>query len=142
MKRQEPPPIRLVLLDDHEDARRRSAARLQQHPQIKVVGEAADRSSAFALAQELQPDAVLVESRRADERGLEAIALLRSLDGSTRPAIVAYLEILHRDDWPSLRAAGADDLLLKELPPASLVGELRQIIDRARGEGRVHPDSA
>ena len=124
--------IRLVLLDDHDVARSQSVARLRQHPVLEIVGDAAECGEALALAQELAPDAVLVETHRLDKRGLEAITILSSLDGKMRPAIVAYLEILHRGDWPHAHAAGADDLLLKEMPPETLAGELRHIISRVR----------
>jgi two-component system nitrate/nitrite response regulator NarL len=140
MERNEPPPIRVVLLDDHNVARSQSAARLGQHPRLEIVGDAADCAEALRLARELQPDAVLVETRRLDERGLEAIALLSSLDGAMRPAIVAYLEILHDADWPDARAAGADDVLLKEMRPDAVARELQAVMDRVnRGSG--HPPS-
>ncbi len=102
------------------------------HPALEIVGDAGDSREAVALAQELEPDAVLVETHRVDHRGLEAIAMLSSLDDKTRPAIVAYVEILHRGDWPHAKAAGADDVLLKEMPTESLSRELDRIVNRVR----------
>ncbi len=142
MEKQESARIRLVLLDDNDAARGRSVARLSQHAPVEIVGAVADGADAVKLVQELQPDAVLVETRRRDERGIEAISLLSALDGATRPAIVAYLEILHRGDWPDAQAAGADDLLLKEMPPRLLGGELRNIVDRVRHGTRADRSSA
>jgi DNA-binding NarL/FixJ family response regulator len=130
MECNDPSPIRVLLLDDHDVARNRSAARLGQHPRLKIVGDAADCAEALRLAQELRPDAVLVDTRRLDERGLEAIARLSSLDEEMRPAIVAYLEILHDGDWPHARAAGADDVLLKEMRPDAVARELQAVIER------------
>lgn len=124
-------PIRLVLLDDHDIARGQSVARLAKEPRLDIVGDAADGNGALRLAQALRPDAVLVETRHLDKRSVEAIAELSALNGA-RPAIVAYIEILHRGDWPDARAAGADDLLLKEMPSATLACELRRIVDRVR----------
>ena len=125
-------PIRLVLLDDHDIARGQSIARLAKEPRLDIVGDAADGNGALQLAKTLRPDAVLVETRRLDKRSVEAIAALAALAGERRPAIVAYIEILHRGDWPDARAAGADDLLLKEMPSGTLAGELRRIVDRVR----------
>lgn len=130
-------PIRLVLLDNDDVARSHSVARLRQHPRLEIVGDAADCTEALRLARELRPDAVLVEAHRQDKRGLEAITLLSSIDEGLRPAVVAYLEILHRSTWPDARAAGADDLLLKEMPPQSLARELRDIVDRVRRDAHA-----
>jgi DNA-binding NarL/FixJ family response regulator len=127
-------PIRLVLLDNDDVARSRSVARLEQHPGLHVVGDAADSTEALRLTRELQPDAILVESNVQDKRGLEAIALLSSIDEAERPAVIAYLQILHRSTWPDARAAGADDLLLKEMPPQSLARELRNIVRHVRSD--------
>ncbi len=133
--------VRLLLLDDRESSRSRSVTRLAQQAGMEVVAAVADCGEAARLVQELQPDAILIEMRRLDERGLDAIAQLSALDGATRPAIVAYLEILHRGDWPDAQAAGADDLLLKEMSPRTLRGELRSIVDRVRQDGRTNPSS-
>lgn len=137
MESNEAPRVRLLLLDDHEAARIRSVARLGQHAGMEIVGAVAEFGEAVRLVEKLQPDAILVETRRLDERGLEAIRRLSALDGATRPAIVAYLEILHRGDWPDARAAGADDLLLKEMSPRILAGELRSIVDRKSSTTRT-----
>jgi DNA-binding NarL/FixJ family response regulator len=144
MESDEARPIRVLLLDDHDVARNRSAARLREHPRLEIVGDAADCAEALRLARELQPDAVLVETRRLDERGLEAIARLSSLDEETRPAIVAYVEILHHGDWPGARAAGADDVLLKEMRPDVIARELKTVVDRFRSIGTdgAAPNSA
>lgn len=123
-------PIRLLLLDDHDVARRQSVARLGRHPHLAIVGDMADDSVAATLAQQLEADAVLVETRRLDKRGLQSIKSLSSLKTRTRPAIVAYVEILHRDDWAHARAAGADDVLLKEMSPEAIAKELQIVVDR------------
>jgi two-component system, NarL family, nitrate/nitrite response regulator NarL len=130
-------PIRVVLLDDHDVARQQSVARLRQNPQLDIVGDVADAAEALRLVNSIHPDAVLVETRRTDQRGIEAIAMFSSLDEELRPAIVAYLEILHRDEWPQAQAAGADDLLLNEMRPESVAKELRHIISRVRRNVRT-----
>ena len=137
MERNDGFPIRLVLLDDRDVARSGSVARLRQCPALKIVGDAAECSEALAMTRELKPDAVLLETRRRDRNGLEAIALLSSLEKDNRPAIVAYLEVFHRGDWPHAHAAGADDLLLKEMPVESLARELRHIVNRVREDARA-----
>lgn len=138
MESKEAPRIRLLLLDDHDASRSRSVTRLAQQAGMEIVAAVADGGEAVRLAQELRPDAILVEMRRPDKRGLKAIAQLSALDEATRPAIVAYLEILHRGDWPDAQAAGADDLLLKEMSPRTVAGELRSIVERKSAAPRMH----
>jgi DNA-binding NarL/FixJ family response regulator len=136
MERNDRLPIRLVLLDDDDVARRRSVARLERDSELEIVGHAADPSEVLRLTRVLEPDAVLVDPHLQGERGLDAIALLASIDDVQRPAVVAYLEIIHRESWPEARAAGADDLLLKELPPRTLARELRNIVNHLRSAAR------
>ena len=125
-------PIRLVVVDDHEVRRRQLVARRRKHSGLEVVGDAGDACEATQLVHTTHPDAILVEIRRVDDRGVDVVAVLSSLDMGKRPAIVAYLEILHRGEWANARAAGADDVVLKELRPESTARELRQIVRRVR----------
>ena len=120
-------PIRLVLIDDREVARDQAASRLRQHPLLEIIGAVAGFAGALHLVLDLRPDAVLVATRPPDRGGLDAIRLLSALDGASRPAIIAYLEILHCDGWPAARAAGADDLLLTGMDPESMARELQRI---------------
>ena len=96
-----PTPIRLVLLDDRDVARRQSVARQRKEPQLDIVGDASDGDGAVKLGQTLRPDAVIVETRHMHRGSVEAIAARSTLHGATRPAIVTYLEILHRGNWPT-----------------------------------------
>ena len=125
-------PIRLVVVDDHEDGRRQLVARLRKHPKLEVVGDAGDSREATHLTDTMHPDAILIEMRRLDKRGLAVVAELSSRDTKNRPAIVAYLEILHRGEWTDARAAGADDIVLKEMRPENAARELRQIVNRVQ----------
>lgn len=129
--------IRLIVVDDNDVGRSQSVARLRKHPQLEVVGDAGDCREAAQLTRSTHPDIVLVEIRRVDKRGVDVVAELSSLDLGNRPAIVAYLEILHRGEWPDARAAGADDVVLKEMPAEGVARELRRIVQRVRRDAPI-----
>lgn len=129
--------IRLVVVDDNDVGRSQSVARLRKHPQLEVVGDAGDCREAAQLTLSMHPDIVLVEIRRLDKRGAEVVAELSSLDLGNRPAIVAYLEILHRGEWPKAQAAGADDVVLKEMPAEGVARELWRIVQRVRRDAPI-----
>jgi len=64
-----------IVVDDHA-AFRRQAARLLQAAGYEVVGEAGDGASALALAEQVRPDAVMLDVGLPDASGFElAVAL-------------------------------------------------------------------
>ena len=55
-------PIRLLVVDDHPLLREGIAAVLEAHPDIELVGEAADGEQAVARFAQLRPDVTLMLS--------------------------------------------------------------------------------
>jgi DNA-binding NarL/FixJ family response regulator len=80
-----------VLLVSHPPAVRRTLyGRLSVERDIAIIGEAADTQSAVSLAQELQPEVVLLD---AETPGLEvraAVHALRELCPSTATVILSH----------------------------------------------------
>ena len=67
---------RVLLIDDHEMARRGLRAMLSAADWIEVVGEGDACESGLKLAEELQPDMVLLDIRMP---GLDGLACLERL---------------------------------------------------------------
>lgn len=131
------PPIRILLVDDHAVLREGLRSILVLEPDMEVVGEAADGEQAVRLAQELQPDVVLMDIRLPGMDGIEATRRVRL--ASPNSAIVILT--MHDADEFLFAAVreGAAGYLLKSLPSAEVVRAVRAA---ARGESLLHPAMA
>ena len=122
-------PTRVLLADDHTLFRKGIRTILEQMPDIEVVGEAADGREAVNQAQEMVPDAVLMDIKMPGISGIEATQeILRE-----NPHIGVVLVTMFVDPESVFAAmrAGARGYVLKEAEPQ----ELRIAIDAAcRGE--------
>lgn len=127
--------IRAIVADDHPVVRAGLKALLGTEADIEVVGEAATPEEAVARAQELRPDIVLLDLRfGTDTTGVDATAAIRALE---QPPAVLILTNYDTDaDILGAIEAGANGYLLKDAPPAQLIGAIRAA---ARGESALAP---
>jgi DNA-binding NarL/FixJ family response regulator len=118
-------PIRVLVADD--DASFRASVRdlIERQPGLTVVATAADGLQAIELADDLDPDAVVIDLHMPLLDGVSAAARLRH----DHPSLC--LIALTGDEAPELhnavREAGADDVLLKNQLVDALVERLRTI---------------
>jgi DNA-binding NarL/FixJ family response regulator len=105
-------PVRVLIADDDGAFIDSLRELIERQPELSVVGAAADGLQAIELAEELDPDAVVIDLHMPLLDGVSAAARLRhdhpnvcliALTGDDAPA-------LHR----AVRDAGADEVLLKE----------------------------
>jgi DNA-binding NarL/FixJ family response regulator len=132
-------PLRLILVDDDAGERDAAAARICRRSGLTLVAQTGEPAEALRLVLDLRPDAVLVNTRRRDGRGLDSVAVLTSLAPEVRPVVVMYVEMRHSGGWPEVRALGADDIILKELIADIFEAELIDVIERVRHERRRRP---
>jgi DNA-binding NarL/FixJ family response regulator len=103
--------IRVLLADDDPLFLNSIRVLIDRQPELQVVGEAADGLQAVELAEELHPDAAVVDLHMPQLDGVTAVARLRA----DHPNIC--LIALTGDNSESLheavREAGADAVLLK-----------------------------
>jgi DNA-binding NarL/FixJ family response regulator len=83
------PSIRIVLVDDHEVARRALRSVLRANPNIEVVGEAAEGKEALKKVEELKPDIVLLDISLPDISGIEVAPGIRNTSPESRIIFVS-----------------------------------------------------
>jgi DNA-binding NarL/FixJ family response regulator len=119
------PPIRVVIVDDHELLRDGTRQILQQDMTIEVVGEASRGDDAVELVGRLKPDVVLLDLRLPGLPGIEAARRIAQLSPATRVLVVtAYDE---EDYVLEALQAGAAGYLLKTAPSHELLDAVRAV---------------
>lgn len=130
-------PISVLLVDDHEVVRVGLRALLEEHAQVRVVGEAGTVREAVALAARLTPDVVLLDVRLPDGSGVEACRTIRTEHPASRVVILTA----YADDEALIAAvlAGASGYLLKQARGSEVV---RAIEEAAAGRSLLDPGAA
>lgn len=128
-------PIRVMIADDQTLVRKGLRMILELEADLEVVGEAADGAQALHVAQQTQPDVVLMDVRMPQMDGLEATRRLLA-DSGHHPHVL-ILTTFDLDDYvyEALRA-GASGFVLKDMPPEQLVAAIHTVAD---GEALLSP---
>lgn len=103
---------RILIADDHGIVRRGLRLQLEQHDAFEVIGEAEDGREAVRLAEELQPDVVIMDVAMPNLNGIQATAQITKKCSITNVIILS----MHSDESYLTRslAAGAKGYLLKD----------------------------
>ncbi|MDN5765469.1 MAG: response regulator transcription factor [Humibacillus sp.] len=125
----EPPPVRVVIVDDHPVVRDGLRGMLEHERSITVVGEAAGGHEALPVIAAAVPDVVLMDLRMPLGDGIGAIRALRASDAD-HPRILVLTTYDTDRDIRAAMDAGANGYLLKDVPRADLV---RAVHDLAAG---------
>jgi DNA-binding NarL/FixJ family response regulator len=129
-------PISCLVADDQAMVREGFGALLAAQPDLTVVGQAADGADAVRLAEELEPDVILMDVRMPVMDGLEATRriLEHAADGPPRVLMLTTFD-LDEYVYDALRS-GASGFLLKDAPADELVHAVRVV---AAGDALVSP---
>lgn len=129
--------IRVLLADDHALFRAGLRALLSTAGDLEVVGEASNGAEALELAQELDPDVLLMDLRMPGTDGVAATAAVRELAPRTRVLVLTTFD----DDASVFQAvaAGACGYLLKDTPRDRLFEGVRAA---AAGHSPLEPSVA
>jgi two-component system nitrate/nitrite response regulator NarL len=113
----------VLVVDDHPLFRKGVVQLLTMEPSIEVVGEAGHRQQALALAQQHDPDLILLDLNLKAENGLEILAALKAEDPSRRVVMLTVSDAA--EDLIGAIRAGADGYLLKDMEPEQLLDRVR-----------------
>jgi two-component system, NarL family, response regulator LiaR len=121
------PPIRVMIVDDHELVRRGLRAVLEAQDDLEVVGEASNGDRAVPVAEETQPDVMLLDMRMPGMGGVEVCQAVRQCCPDT--AVLVLTSFDDDDDVFGVLSAGASGYILKDISPDSLVQSIRAAAD-------------
>jgi DNA-binding NarL/FixJ family response regulator len=115
--------LRILLADDHGVVRKGLRYVLESEADLQVVGEAADGLEAARLAEELEPDVVIMDLAMPLLNGIEATARITKQCPRTAVVILS----MHSDESYLTRAlaAGAKAYLLKDSAEEDLTRAVR-----------------
>jgi DNA-binding NarL/FixJ family response regulator len=118
---------RVVLIDDHEMARRGLAAMLATASWIEVVGEADGCAAGLEVVAETRPDIVLLDIRMPGGDGLGCLDRLRAAE----PPVAVVIVTLYDDPRYVLEAVsrGAAGYLLKDATTGAVISTLASVAD-------------
>lgn len=114
----------ILLIDDHPMLRTGVKQLISMAPDITVVGEAGNGETGVKLAEELDPDLILLDLNMPGINGLETLDRLREKALSGR--IVVFSVSNHEEDVVNALKRGADGYLLKDMEPEELLSALQQ----------------
>ena len=128
------PHTRVVLIDDHEMARRGLAAMLGTASWIEVVGDADGCDAGIAIVERARPDLVLLDIRMPGSDGLACLDAIRALD----PPVAVVIVTLYDDPRYVLEAVsrGASGYLLKDASTSTVLATLASV---ASGQLAIEP---
>jgi two-component system nitrate/nitrite response regulator NarL len=118
--------IRILIVDGQAEVRSGLRMRLAIEPDMAVIGEAGNAEEAFALAQALDPDVIVVD---IGMRGADGVNMLKHLR-TAAPAAAVVVHVLHGDETMSAQAqqAGAAAFLEKNGGAADLLQAIRRLV--------------
>ena len=129
--------LRIMLADDHETVREGLRLIINSQDDMEVCGEVANGRAAVTVAQNLQPDVLVMDVTMPELNGLKATKKLKE----TCPHLKVLTLTRHTDDayLQELLRAGASGYVLKQSSSEELLRAIRAI---AQGGNYLDPSIA
>lgn len=130
------PPIRVILVDDHQMVRKGLALFLKAFDDLELVGEAGSGSEAIQLCSEVLPDVVLMDLAMPGMDGVDTTRAIRK--DFPQIQVIALTSFTEGNLVKNALNAGAIAYLLKDVSAE----ELAQAIRAAHtGQATLSPDA-
>jgi two-component system NarL family response regulator len=128
--------IKVLVVDDHRLVREGLASLLRIHPEVEVVGEAADGDEAVSKARALEPEVILMDISMPGMNGITATGIIKK----EKPEIkVIMLTMLDQEGYVyEAVKAGATGYMLKNTGLEDLVKGIKEVL---KGGATLHPDA-
>lgn len=129
--------IKLLIVDDHAVVRQGLRGFLELTEGLDVVGEGSNGLEAVSLAQELQPDVILMDLIMPEMDGIEATRRIKLANPDSKILILSSFGD-ENNVLPAIQA-GALGYILKDIDPEELVDAIRKT---AQGKTQLDPEIA
>jgi two-component system response regulator NreC len=126
--------FKVVIADDHAVLRSGLRLLLEKQADLSVVGEASSGLATLALAEELQPDLIILDLSMPGLGGMDALPSLRQIAPQAKILVLTMHDdpqYLHR-----VLAEGASGYILKKAADVELITAVRAVLE---GDIYVHP---
>lgn len=117
-------PQTLLVIDDHPLFRKAVLQLVKMTGDFEVVGEASSGREGLELAQNLQPDMILLDLNMKEMNGIEVLKVIKSWGMDSRVVMLTVSD--EAGDLVAALRAGADGYLLKEMEPEDLLAKLKE----------------
>jgi two-component system nitrate/nitrite response regulator NarL len=114
----------IVTIDDHPLFRKGLADLIGMDPTLTLLGEAANGEEGLRLAQEKQPDLILLDINMKGMSGIETLRAIKQEDLDARVLMLTVSD--NEEDVVAALQLGADGYLLKDMEPEDILDSLRQ----------------
>ena len=115
----------ILLIDDHPMLRNGVKQLINTVNHFDIVGETGSGIEGVKLAEELDPDIILLDINMQDVNGLEILRYLRQKNISSR--IIMFTVSDAKEDIITALKTGADGYLLKDMEPEDFLKSLQEI---------------
>lgn len=126
--------LRIIIVDDHEVVRFGLSNLLTRRPGWEVVAEAGTVVDAIRLADEYQPDVIVMDIRLSDGSGIDACREI--IKAHPKIKVIMLTSFAEDDLLFSAISAGASGYVLKQVGNDDLVRAIETI---ARGDAMLDP---
>ena len=120
-----PPPIRIMIIDDHAVIRAGLRMLIEQDQTMSVVAQAGNRADSLLLAEKEQPDIILFDLMLGDEDGLEFLPALCDISPSSRILVLTGVQTMESHRIAIRR--GAMGIVLKQQAADLLLKAIRKV---------------
>jgi NarL family two-component system response regulator LiaR len=119
----EQPPIRVLIVDDHDMLREGLASFLAAYPDLELAGQAANGREALRVCEAARPDVILMDLRMPEMDGVQTTRQI--LERHPGMKIVALTSFGEEDLVRAELRAGAIGYLLKNVSASELAQAIR-----------------
>jgi len=122
--------VRVLIVDDHAMMREGLRRILEECGDIEIAAEARTGEEAVERVAEQDLDVVLLDVSLPGRGGVDALRQIKAL----RPSLPVLIVSMHPEEQYGLRvlAEGAAGYVMKERPPAELIGAIRKVASGGR----------